>query len=1061
MGINWGKLYELSNENNKITGTRFEKLVLEYLNKYYREYQWENTQSSWDDNRDFISLILENIWAEAKYKKDCTALKKTDIDPTMMSGLLNGKIEVIFFLTNGYLPDTLMERIKQAGRMHFFRVICITKVQLEYWLYLHPDIYEKHFDEKLDVSNECLSAALIKEIEILDPVNRNNNLLAVKCELYEQYFYVFYMTIEANITSEITILDNDYPFSFISSAGYENCKCIRIQPGIQQYKFLIYTDKCYDSAVVLKYKIADGASLSFAFQINICTNHKVKLAYSEQLVNKEEIIRLLSNHNLNKRLITLGGDNGFGKTYLLKEVMQHFYATRPIMYFNFYSEGDYRNVIELCRLIIYINFGEIVNYFKKEVSNESIDYYKELLNERFDPESGDLDLISEVIDGCYDEVCAQKAIKNILCDPHLINKVILHQTAPQAHLALLDGTEQLNSSEYDVARIIIEQSIHCNNIRFLISTQKGENDCDFYLSGLTPGDIKNSLADNFANWSSAFIDVIYKEMPSCPVLFMDTVEVLQYYLNEKDDMILVSSYLHLSDKAENIALYKTNFALNKEYLEILSFIYMFENGIPCEILNDLGISEEQISILRKAQYIKCISGNVKAYSKFYKNAFLKEYRNSCTDYIVRCLDYISNNATKYEKIIFLPDIYTKYLEIGKISEVTLSTDLLEYMRKCSYDCDYRNMYVYGKIAYYFLSKKNSAELSESDCMTLFYYGISLLHCDRKRGAIEIFRKVKNDAPFGSNVYFMASCELYNNLYNLFQIDHLESEILITLTELKRKINFIDNEADYSTLDMRIAYSTCMNRYMMILFMQDRFSEATNIFIEYVKYNSKIPVSLYLYKYQSMMGEWFLDYARGVSCVYPTIAEKYLERSIKILEDGRNEKRYILAKMDLAFLRCVHFERYDEIENIHAITTTLQSKNYINEYFRGIIRENLCRLVQYSQNPNIANSKGIIGIAQRMKEEALNAELDSMLYISGRLAYQTGMYFAVLDTIVQDFAATKRYLERNLHMVSQAGNSFKNITLHNLKYYKNTKTIEWKNKENCYSPHSFILDPRIW
>lgn len=100
MGINWIKLYELSDNNNKIAGTLFEKFVLDYLNHCYKGYDWKKTKSSWDNNRDFISLILENIWAEAKYKKDCTALKKSDIDPTMISGFLNGKIEVILFLTN-------------------------------------------------------------------------------------------------------------------------------------------------------------------------------------------------------------------------------------------------------------------------------------------------------------------------------------------------------------------------------------------------------------------------------------------------------------------------------------------------------------------------------------------------------------------------------------------------------------------------------------------------------------------------------------------------------------------------------------------------------------------------------------------------------------------------------------------------------------------------------------------------------------------------------------------------------------------------------------------------
>ena len=153
--------------------------------------------------------------------------------------------------------------------------------------------------------------------------------------------------------------------------------------------------------------------------------------------------------------------------------------------------------------------------------------------------------------------------------------------------------------------------------------------------------------------------------------------------------------------------------------------------------------------------------------------------------------------------------------------------------------------------------------------------------------------------------------------------------------------------------------------------------------------------------------------------------------------------------------------FDEIETIHNLTIDLQRENYINEYFRGFLRENLCKLVQYFKNPGIANSKGIKAIVQKMKEEALSIELDSMLYISGRLAYQTGMYFSALDTIIQDFVEAKKYLERNLDMVSEAGGSFTNIALHNLKYYKQIQNIEWGNMEGGYSPHSFILDPRIW
>ena len=1061
MSVNWIRLYELSNENNKITGSRFEKLVLDYLNKYYKEYDWENTQSSWDDNRDFISLILENIWAEAKYKKNCNALKKTDIDPTMISGLLNGKVKVIFFLTNGYLPPTLKERIKNAERMYFIRVICITKVQLEYWLCLHPDIYKNHFLEKLDITDEYLPAALITEIEIVDPVNSNNNLLALKHELFEQQFYVLYITIEANTSTEIAIIDSDYPFSFINSVGYANYECISIQPGIQHLKFLIYTTNCCDETIELKYKMNDEAPLVFAFSVNICMNDAVKLVYSEQLAYKEKIIKLLSGKNPNGRLILLGGNQGFGKTHLLKEIMQHFYSKRQIMYFSFYPLGDYRNTLEICRLIIYINFGEVVNYFKKNITSNTIDYFKHLLRERLDPESGDIDLILEIIDGCYDEICAQKVKKNLLTNSKLINKVILHKTTPLEHLALLDNTERLSKPEYDLIKNIIECATICNNIRFLVCSQNEKNDYDFYLNGLTVGDIKKSLSYNLTNWTPAFIEVISKETPRCPAAFIDIVEVFKQYIDKENDLDIVEKYIHLSDNARSVTLYKSCFRHDQNLLEIVSFIYLFENGLPYEILVDLGVSNEQISILKKEQYIKYSFGNLKSFSKLYRNAFLKENLQKCTDYIAKCLDIISNNASKYEKLIFLPDIYTKYIEIGKGNELNVSVNLLEHMRQYSYVCDYKNMYVHGQTAYYFLNQKDVEELSETDYMILFYYGISLLHCDRKRGAIEIFRKIKNNTSLELNVNIMARCELYNNLYNLFQISHLEGEILISLADLKRKINSIKDETDYSALDIRIAYSTCMNRYMMILFMQDKIIDATKIFKEYVMYNNEIPASQYSYKYHSMMGEWLLDYARGISWQYPACAKKLYNISIELLRNGKNKKRYLLAQMDLAFLQCVYFDKYDEINTIHSITDTLKTDNYINEYFRGIIREKLCRLVQYFKDPHIANSEGIITIAQKYKEEALTAELDSMLYINGRLAYQTRMYFSVLATIIKNFAEASEYLDQNLRVTSEDGASFKKIITHNLKNLKQIEHIEWGTANGCYSTHTFILDPRIW
>ena len=154
--------------------------------------------------------------AEAKYKKNSSALRKQDIDPTMMSGLLNGNIEIIYFITNGYMPDTIMQRIKQASLVYSFNIICITRLQLEYWLLLRPNIYERFFKEKLDFKGKLPASSIINNIEIIDYANPNN-ILSIKEDLLENHFYTMNITFESNIVAKVEIIHKEYPFSFIRS----------------------------------------------------------------------------------------------------------------------------------------------------------------------------------------------------------------------------------------------------------------------------------------------------------------------------------------------------------------------------------------------------------------------------------------------------------------------------------------------------------------------------------------------------------------------------------------------------------------------------------------------------------------------------------------------------------------------------------------------------------------------------------------------------------------------------------------------------------------------------
>lgn len=1061
MYIEWEKIYDLCKKNNKLSGMKFEDIVLEYLSEYYPQYSWEKTKASWDDNRDFVSLVLDNIYAEAKYKKNSSALKKQDIDPTMMSGLLDGNIEIIFFVTNGYLPDTIMQRIKQASLAYSFNVICISRLQLEYWLLLRPNIYEYYFKEKLNFEGKLPASSIINSIEIVDYANPNN-ILSIKEELLENHFYTMNITVETNVMAKIEIIHKEYPFSFIDAPGYGVSNAIEIFPGIQQIQLLIHADRCEENAIALEYRINGKDILIYSMNIRIYPDLSPTLVYSQQLIYKEEIINFFSGSNAKGRMITLSGEKGTGKTYLLNDILNHFRRTRQTIYFKFYSENDFRNKMLLCRLISFINWGEIIKIFNVENSDISIDYCKSVLETKFDPIQGDIDLILQIFEGCYDEIIATRVINMLCANDEKISKVILPKITPISHLALIDETEKLNKNENTLLHKIINYAITCNSMSFLIVAQESDFLIDYKLNGLSFDDIKDTLKYNFKNWSDSFIKVISKELSSIPSLFCETLQYLKINLKGEADEDLLSNYITLSDKKVHVYSMEFNFELPKEYIYYLGFIYCFNNGIDVHILDNLGITYNQIDYLVKSGYLQIDNKKIKARSELYKKLFIQRYESEYIDAVTLYLREILDMPQKYSDYIFIPDVYAVYIRYARDDARDFYYEIQHKLCGYSYKCDYQNLYAYGNIAFYFISKKNTSELTENDFVSMFYYGISLLHCDRKRGAIEIFKFIKNNVSPDLDIYYRASCELYNNLYNLFQIDGLDAEILITQQELERKIGKIKEENLQSALDIRIAYSTCLNRYMMILFMQDMYCEAKRIFENYCKYNQQIPLSKYSGKYNSMLGEWHLDYARGMSYKNPVGAKTYFHTAINMIDEKRNEKRFILANLDFSFFKCVYLNEYEsEIDSIHSMVMLLKKRGYENEYIRGIIRENFCRLIHYLQNPKIIKSSGLSYIIAGMKEQALSAELDTMLYVKGRLAYQIRNYFAALDIMTGNHTSAQSYLNQNLKMIKDAGNSYKNITKHNLEHIQEIDTIKWGFVENIQNATAYLVDPRIW
>lgn len=1063
MSINWERLYKIHGKNNKKVGTEFEKIVLEYLQSAYPQYTWKDTKSSWDNNRDFIVMLLENIWAEAKYKKDCTALKKEDIDPTIVSGTLDGNVRMIFFITNGYVPQTILKRIEKASNIHSLNIICITRTQLEYWLILNPKRYKHYFKQELPTYCELDSAILIKSIEFIDQTLPNTNLLNDQPELLENQFYTMNITVEANTNALLAFSDVNCPFQFIDAPAYMRFDKIEINPGIQQFQLLIHTTKCSDSVISLNYSISKENTISHlvhTIDLKIFPNKQPQLVYLSQFICTENLINSLTNVNGEKGHIfaILGGKNT-GKSFVQKKIMHHFYQTRQIAHFRFFPFRNSSNHLLFCRLIMFINFGNILKCFEVEKALSAIDYYKAMLRTKLDPIGINQDLILEVFEGCYDDIIAENTLKKLINDPSLLHEIINPQQAPIPHIALIDELQHISDAEIILLKNILNYSIQINNIVFLVAEQEAIYPENHKLIGLSRADIEESLKNNLPYWPRSFIHAISEKFSNTPNLVCENIILFKQWLYDVQANELTQRYLQFSD---NVNWFDFRVELPLKYINILGLIYAFEEGISLQAMLKLGIHEEDIWFLCNCAYIRYDAPKLLASMQLYRKPFEKNYASIYIEALKKYLKKILDFPSDFREYFFWPEVYKLYCLYSQTKDEYSSNEFKKQLREYLYYADYLNLYTYSEIAFDYVNKKKLSDLTQDDFEIAFYYGISLMHCDRKRGAIEIFRWITNNANKQWDIYYMANCELFNSLYNRFEILDIDSEIIITQTKLENKIAKIIDENEQEALNIRIAYSTCMNRAMMIAFLEDNYENAETIFEDYCYYHNQIPKSKYERKYLSMLGEWKLDYARGMEYKNPNIMLNSYKEYLLSIREEQNSKRYLMAKYNFSFLNCAYSKEYDkEIENLHNFESEFEKHGFQNEYLRAYIGNKLCELVHLLENSKFRNSKGLKNVISKYKDEALSTELNTKVYTNGRLTYQIRMYLAALETLLGNFDIARAYLEENLILTQYAGDSYQKLTMHNLANLNQINTITWGFENSCHSNEAYILDPRIW
>lgn len=1054
--LNWEKIYELNDNNNKRAGTNFEKLVLNYLSSVYSKYSWKNTQSSWDNNRDFVSLILDNIWGEAKYKKDSSSLGKKDVDPTMISGFLNERIKLVFIITNGQIPPTISTRINETGRKCGFTVVCITQTQLEYWLIAHPEQYEVFFKEPLP--NVCqLKAVNIENVCLENQLDANFESSYIQPEFIMDSICNLCVTFSCNIDLECNIIEKEeYPFQFIESPR------ILLSPGVQHKYFPVKLVRVNNDPIVLEFMNTDGTVLNYILDVKIVSKQNLDIIYSQQELIKIEIndaINLLLNTN-NNFAIAIEGEEGYGKTFLMKEIAKDLCFSNVVAVLQCETSNcSGLNSMKLCQMIMYINYGDIYQN-GDEYNIETRNYYKYLLKRNNHDKLISDELLTDIFDGCFDRIIAQNIISRLSKEN---SSVIKKSQFARRHVLLMDDIHLFTAEELNVFRIIVQQFKYSNNNLVLIFSSetclvdKAEI-TSYKLEGLSEEDIKECLRCNLNEWQYNTFCLIEEKIPHHPKMVNDLITYIKSNFSLNLSLENVNQYI---TKMKNNKLSSFNFKLSIKERLVMELIINFSKGIDKELLLAIKIDEEILNSLYnkgyilyyKQRYMPCLD----YFLYTYKNQHSSDSPNiQLSRYLFELLDksYLDPLFDAFQAqallIQYNPQLYSQV-------KVTYKTKMMEYINK---GC-YKEAMIYGEI-FCFEMLNDKLQCHKADMDALFYYGISLIHCDTQRRAIDIFTYIRNHSDRNTLNYFRASAELLNNKYSRFQIRDILQKTIVLKHDMYAAIKKSKDENSLETHQLRIAYSTCMNRMMMIYFLKDNFDKALEIYNEYCKYHSALPKCKYSDKYNSMLLEWKMDYARG-SAIYG------LNNSISIdnecysgFSEDKDFRRKILCKIDKLFFETIQSKNYDEaISELIRCKQDLALRDIVSEDMKTSIRITYCRLMKYVCIPEFDNISLLEPFVDEIYAEVFSAQIESHVIAQGRTAYLLNNLLAILHIIKNDIKTAAEMLEYSNKLIQDCGLEYHRIIEHNYQHINNIKKIDWYFHDNIMHVDTYYLDMRVW
>lgn len=1037
---------------SKINDTIFEEIACAYANDVYNKYTWVPTGKSWDGNKDaFFSDKIESInylykgWCEAKYTQNPqSSIPKSHMDSTLVSGILDGKVIFILFITNGKITTDFIQRATAILKPHKIDIKFVEGTILTNWIKNNDLIRNKYFEDvvwdesfqtlELEVKDVCIFNAIMSAPSLITPI--------LKLKVDKEYF--LYINLYSNQPKTANIELNNNALKKIAPLYDE----YEISPGYNSFLIRYLAKYPFSGKVQISIFIDDELVLrQEILDLLIEEDDLIPIVYTQQQTSLLEIHNCINDTFLNNMLLHIYGSGGNGKSYLLQQLMENISSQYNQILLIKFSEKKAENACSLCKIILFINFG-----FLYDLSEEA---FLTLLK---DYTNFSTDIFIELREGTKDQITALNIIQKIIAllqsNEYSLFPNANNMIRRNISFIILDDVQKVQDNHTFLCKQIISEFVERSFSQILIACNRPNEFYDveleqiikekrvgkWELTGISVPDTHSSIRNNF----NQEIAKLIKLFPT-PVSALH-LELLIKNLNKKN-IIRASKEKRgaiFSDAYNETNTLNHQFAVDKvrkcKYLNILYIVYKIESGVPVALLQNF-YNGEYFSASRsffQDSLIKEENATLRPFHDIYLYAFQQiDFNDSYMEELNKFLQFCIN------KEINNPVLLSNMLSILIEKNNVLRVNYLDLARKICADYYSKSEYIAAKnLALTLLPDLTTTSYSEytfRDLELLYIFAQSEKYSKTHVGSTKYLQLIADIGEVISlnslekGVVQEAHSELITNYLYTMDYSKFEIELEYFESNLKDKTEIDSSEHKVN------AYLNFLNRKFLYTF----FLQSSVVEDAYKKANSE-SVRLMRDDYQAYAD---MDYAKILLYYDKKKALNLLKASLPVFEKySKCEKRKVDCMAEIIFAKyLIYNNSYDELY-------VLQKSSYDSKFMHVYARITLILLTL-----ELIDSEQTNNIEARLTK--LLIEYNDLNGIN-RLGLFTNQLFTAIYYKEGNYQKQCLYAKKHQMIAEKLSKEYLEVPLHNQSKLESNKIV-WKYKNEQADNNGLWLDPRIW